>query len=165
MNLHPRVLSATSSRRRWPTSNTLISGSHGPAVKDQGSLRRAFLYTGCMVCRERQEAGSDDVIVDALAWCSSIVGRRPGMSWLHGCAPPGCPQLAWSLKALRCLQSAFGVRLLCSARTHPNPDLISRSIRGRGWGVHQLRGPAKGSGQLRGQVLNCESLLTAKGSG
>ena len=30
-------------------------------------------------------------------------GRSPGMSWLHGRAPPGCPQSVGSLKALRCL--------------------------------------------------------------
>ena len=34
---------------------------------------------------------------------SSIDGRNPGVSWLHGRAPPGCPQSVRSLEALRCL--------------------------------------------------------------
>ena len=50
--------------------------------------------------------------------------RKAGITSLHGCGPPGFPQLAWSLKPLRCLQSAFGVRLLYSARQPPPPTAV-----------------------------------------
>jgi len=50
----------------------------------------------------------------------SISGTGRGVALLHGCGPPGFPQLACSFKALRYLQSAFGASLYTCAR-HPPP--------------------------------------------
>jgi hypothetical protein len=52
-------------------------------------------------------------------WSGISPGTGRGVTLLHGRGPPGFPQLDWSLKALRCLQSAFGAGLYTSASQPP----------------------------------------------
>ena len=69
--------------------------------------------------------------------------------------------LSWSgaLKRFAVSFRSFGVRLQCSARTHPNPDLISRSIRGRGWGEAPRKNQAALSGANKSGAV-CEDCLS-----